>query len=104
MTKVNRLGTPMPDSVMDRYYAEHPDEVDHRRHKTAAKDPRDKEGPATGVGVCGAWYEYTSDRGSRREAQCEREDTTSCHYCKAPTCPKHAKSVAGHTTCYRNHN
>lgn len=34
---VNRLATPLPDSVLDRYYAEHPDEVDPRRKVTAAK-------------------------------------------------------------------
>jgi hypothetical protein len=27
---VNRLATPLPDSVLDRYYAENPDAVDHR--------------------------------------------------------------------------
>lgn len=115
---VNRLATPLPDSVLDRYYAERPDEADFRQRKTASAvdpeafeqvfaakaDPRDKEGPATGAGTCGAWYEYTSDRGFRSEAQCQRKDTVPCHYCQAPTCPKHAKRVAGHTTCYRNHN
>ena len=34
---VNRLSTPLPDSVLDRYYAEHPDEVDPRRKHVAAK-------------------------------------------------------------------
>lgn len=32
---VNRLATPLPDSVLDRYYAEHPDETDPRRKVTA---------------------------------------------------------------------
>lgn len=28
---VNRLATPLPDSVLDRYYAEHPEEDDIRK-------------------------------------------------------------------------
>jgi hypothetical protein len=37
MSTVNRLATPLPDSILDRYFAEHPDEVDHRQHKHGAK-------------------------------------------------------------------
>jgi hypothetical protein len=31
MTEANRLATPLPDSVLDRYYAQHPDEADFRK-------------------------------------------------------------------------
>lgn len=34
---VNRLGAPLPDSVLDRYFAEHPDEVDLRRRTATTK-------------------------------------------------------------------
>ena len=32
------LAAPLPDSVLDRYYAEHPDEVDHRTAKVASAE------------------------------------------------------------------
>lgn len=35
---VNRLAAPLPDSVLDRYFAEHPDEVDPRRRTGTTKD------------------------------------------------------------------
>jgi len=36
---VNRLATPLPDSVLDRYYAEHPEEADHRKVAAKAEQP-----------------------------------------------------------------
>jgi hypothetical protein len=42
---VNRLATPLPDSVLDRYYAEHPEEVDHRQHKHGAKVEQSTSSP-----------------------------------------------------------
>lgn len=35
---VNRLATPLPDSVLDRYYAENPSELDPRKQHQASKE------------------------------------------------------------------
>jgi hypothetical protein len=35
---VNRLATPLPDSVLDRYYAANPDVVDPRRKVTPSDE------------------------------------------------------------------
>lgn len=54
MTTVNRLATPLPDSVLDRYFESHPDEVDYRQHKHGAKQASEctcmTEDPGDGYG------------------------------------------------------
>lgn len=43
VTTWNRLASPLPDSVIDRFLAEHPDEINpraRRRRPTAAADDR----------------------------------------------------------------
>jgi hypothetical protein len=42
--EVNRLATPLPDSVLDRYYAEHPDEIDHRPPRATRPDLVETDG------------------------------------------------------------
>lgn len=41
-TPVNRLATPLPQSVLDRYHAEHPDEGDFPREAAKAPEPVEK--------------------------------------------------------------
>lgn len=36
---VNRLATPLPDSVLDRYFAVNPSEVDHRKRSESTPEP-----------------------------------------------------------------
>ena len=50
MGTVNRLATPLPDSVLDRYFAEHPDEVDDRKGPRVAAKAAARTEPCLGCG------------------------------------------------------